>query len=262
MKKKAPILIFILGGLILTYPFYAQAFNRLYDSYNLSRYLSANQHDFEVKKERLLKENDQLQFNAGSDPFSNLESGLWETSLMEKHAIGTVVIPKIRLEVPLFDTTTTALLERGATVLNGTSQPLGIQNSHSVITAHRGLPNRELFTNITKLEIGDTFIISSYGSNLTYEVDRIEIVEPHETEKLTLNEGEDRVTLITCTPYMINTHRLLVSASRNETRSDSEAAIKTTKKAQTQGSAMILGAVALALILSTYVLVSNKKKSD
>lgn len=260
MKRKFPLIIFIVGALILSYPFYSQAFNSLYDSYNVSRYLKSNRRDFEAIREQIKRDNDALVFNAGDDPFGDL-GGVWDDALFAEHFIGEVVIPKINLSIPLFNTTSSALLERGATVLNGTSQPLGAVDSHSVITAHRGLPNRELFTNITKLGIGDTFIVSSYGENLVYKVGRIEVVEPHETESLIIESGMDIVTLLTCTPYMINSHRLLVSAYRTDDIEDVVAEVAATQNYQLYRSVGIMGAVFLVLGGGTFIFVKRSRKN-
>ena len=106
------------------------------------------------------------------------------------------------------------ILENGAGVLQGTSFPLGGNSTHSVISAHSGLPNRRLFTELDRLEHGDTFILTVFGEKLAYQVENIQVVLPDDTSVLTIEEGKDLVTLLTCTPYMINTHRLLVTGHR------------------------------------------------
>ena len=128
--------------------------------------------------------------------------------------IGQVNIPKLAIEIPLFDTTTPNLLEVGATVINGTSFPVGGPGTHAVISAHRGLPERELFTNLPKLNNGDLFLLEVLGETLAYEVISSEVVEPNETSSLKIIDDQDLVTLVTCTPYMINSHRLLVRGHR------------------------------------------------
>lgn len=133
---------------------------------------------------------------------------------MREHVIGKVNIPKLAVEMPLFDKTTPYLLEHGASVLEGTSFPVGGDSTHSVISAHRGLPDRELFTNLPKLKLNDIFLVEVLGDTLAYEVDSIETVLPEETSVLAIEPGADKMTLLTCTPYMINTHRLLVTGHR------------------------------------------------
>ncbi|MCZ1937028.1 class C sortase, partial [Enterococcus faecium] len=123
-------------------------------------------------------------------------------------------IPKIQLNISLYDRLNGRILENGAGVLQGTSFPLGGNSTHSVISAHSGLPNRRLFTELDRLENGDTFILTVLGEKLAYQVKNIQVVLPDDTSVLTISEGEDLVTLLTCTPYMINTHRLLVTGHR------------------------------------------------
>ena len=130
------------------------------------------------------------------------------------HLLGRISLPKINIDMPLFDTTNNDLLEIGATALNGTSFPLGGESTHSVISAHRGLPNRALFTDLPKLKKGDTFILNVLGKTLAYQVNKIQVVTPDQTNVLKIEPGKDSVTLITCTPYMINSHRLLVTGVR------------------------------------------------
>lgn len=150
----------------------------------------------------------------GRDSFDDVSKGSLSQETFSEHIIGTINIPKLNLEIPLFDTTNAELLENGATVLNGTSQPVGGASTHSVITGHRGLPRRELFTNLPDLKEGDIFLIRVLKKTLTYEVEDIQIVEPDETSSLKIQDGKDLITLITCTPYMVNSHRLLVTGHR------------------------------------------------
>ncbi|MFV8314590.1 class C sortase [Aerococcus urinaeequi] len=149
-----------------------------------------------------------------SDPYSDEEEadGLAEYARMLEvnEQIGTVKIPKISEEIPIYAGTTESALQKGAGHLEGTSLPVGGNNTHSVITAHRGLPSARLFTDLDKLEIGDKFYIQNLKETLAYEIDDITVIEPHEIDYLAIIPNKDYITLLTCTPYMINTHRLLV----------------------------------------------------
>lgn len=131
--------------------------------------------------------------------------------------IGYITIEKIKVELPIYHGTSNSVLNVAAGHLEGTSLPVGGESTHSVISAHRGLPSAKLFTNLDKLEVGDTFVITVLDRVLTYEVDQILIVLPNEVDELYVREGEDLCTLITCTPYGINTHRMLVRGHRIET---------------------------------------------
>ena len=131
--------------------------------------------------------------------------------------MGYITIPRIGVELPIYHGTSDAVLQVAAGHLEGTSLPVGGESTHAVISAHRGLPSAKLFTNLDQLEVGDTFTITVLDRVLTYEVDKISIVLPTETDELKIAEGKDYVTLMTCTPYGINTHRLLVRGRRVET---------------------------------------------
>ena len=128
--------------------------------------------------------------------------------------MGTVEIPKINVYLPIYHTTVKEVLEKGVGHLEGSSLPSGGENTHSVLSAHRGLPSATLFTDLDKLEIGDHFLLHILDGTLCYEVDQILVVEPTETEFLVVEDGKDYCTLLTCTPYGINTKRLLVRGSR------------------------------------------------
>ena len=128
--------------------------------------------------------------------------------------MGYVEIPKINVYVPIYHGTDEEVLKKGAGHLEATALPIGGNYTHSVISAHRGLPSAELFTRLDEMEKGDLFYIHVLDEVLAYEVDQIEVIEPQDLEFLTPVEGRDLVTLLTCTPYAVNTHRLLVRGSR------------------------------------------------
>ena len=131
--------------------------------------------------------------------------------------MGYITIPRIGVELPIYHGTSDAVLQVAAGHLEGTSLPVGGASTHAVISAHRGLPSAKRFTNLDQLEVGDTFTITVLDRELTYEVDKISIVLPTEVDELKVVDGKDYVTLMTCTPYGINTHRLLVRGHRVET---------------------------------------------
>lgn len=131
--------------------------------------------------------------------------------------MGYITIPGIDVELPIYHGTSDKVLNNAAGHLQGSSLPIGGESTHAVISAHRGLPSAKLFSDLDELEKSDRFTITVLNEVLTYEVDKIQIIEPDELDKLEIVDGEDYVTLITCTPYGINTHRLLVRGSRVET---------------------------------------------
>ena len=134
--------------------------------------------------------------------------------------MGYIEIPKLDVVLPLYHGTDDAVLQVAIGHLDWTSLPVGGESSHCVVSGHRGLPSARLFTDLDKMEVGDTFLLRVLDEVLTYEVDQIRIVEPHVTEDLLIVEGEDLVTLVTCTPYGINSHRMLVRGHRIETQEE------------------------------------------
>ena len=134
--------------------------------------------------------------------------------------MGYIEIPKLDVVLPLYHGTEEGILQVAIGHLDWTSLPVGGESSHCVVSGHRGLPSARLFTDLDKMEVGDTFLLRILDEVLTYEVDQIRIVEPHVTEDLLIVEGEDLVTLVTCTPYGINTHRMLVRGHRIETQEE------------------------------------------
>lgn len=128
--------------------------------------------------------------------------------------MGYVNIPKISVNLPIYHGTTTQVLEKGVGHLQNTSLPVGGESTHSVLTGHTGLAGKRLFTDLSQLETGDVFYLHILGQTLAYQVTEIFIVEPDDTQHLVVEQGEDLVTLLTCHPYGLNTHRLLVRGSR------------------------------------------------
>lgn len=129
--------------------------------------------------------------------------------------MGSIRIPKISVDLPIYHGTSEQTLASGAGHLYGSSLPVGGKDTHAVITGHRGLVEASMFTRLDEMRVGDYFYIDVMGHTLGYMVDRITEIEPNDTSQLKITSGEDRVTLMTCTPYGVNTHRLLVSALRS-----------------------------------------------
>ena len=130
--------------------------------------------------------------------------------------MGYITIEKIKVQLPIYHGTSDKVLNSAVGHVEGSSLPVGGKSTHSVLSAHRGLPSAKLFTNLDKMEIGDVFTIRILDRTITYQVDQILIVLPHETDELNIVAGEDYCTLVTCTPYGINTHRMLVRGTRIE----------------------------------------------
>lgn len=177
--------------------------------------------------------------------------------------MGYITIPRIGVELPIYHGTSDAVLQVAAGHLEGTSLPVGGESTHAVISAHRGLPSAKLFTNLDQLEVGDTFTITVLDRTLTYEVDNISIILPTETDSLKVSEGKDYITLMTCTPYGINTHRLLVRG-RRITTPDKLKHIRVTSdaiKIEPILTAPIM-ALPLLLVLLFWLLFAPRKRSS
>ena len=176
--------------------------------------------------------------------------------------LGYLSIDKIAVELPIYHTTSDSVLSFAAGHLEGTSLPIGGESTHSVLSAHRGLPTATLFTHLDRMEIGDTFEITVLDRTLTYQVDQIKVIDPSNAEDIKIVEGEDYCTLLTCTPYGINTHRLLVRGTQID--SDTQKNIYVTSDAFRIDPLIVTPAVAIPmlLILMIIVLMTPVKKDD
>lgn len=159
--------------------------------------------------------------------------------------MGTIRIPKISVRLPIYHGTSESALASGAGHLYGSSLPVGGKSTHAVLTGHRGLVEAAMFTRLDEMRVGDYFYIEVMGRTLGYQVDRITVIEPNDTSQLKIVPGEDRVTLMTCTPYGVNTHRLLVSATRSAIPDEIPSENDAVKDARTIG--VIAGVATLVL---------------
>lgn len=170
--------------------------------------------------------------------------------------MGSVRIPKISVNLPIYHGTSEDALRRGVGHLYGTSLPAGGKNSHTVLTGHRGLVNAELFTRLDELRKGDYIYVDVMGETLGYKVDRISVIKPDEVSKLKVEPGKDRITLMTCTPYGVNTHRLLVSGLRGKIPHpipDPDAAPKDKRAIAIRVALVAGGAVLLIWLAMTFI---------
>ena len=176
--------------------------------------------------------------------------------------MGYISIPTIRVELPIYHGTSDGVLNVAVGHLQGSSLPVGGADTHSVISAHRGLPSAKLFSDLDKLAEGDEFTITVLKEVYTYEVEAVYIVLPNEMDKLNIIPGEDHVTLTTCTPYGVNSHRLLVRAKRVETADDTKSVSKITADAVQLDSLVVVPFVAIPLfvVLLVWWFVDSKRK--
>lgn len=216
------ILIFLVGLSVMLYPSVSDAVNRKHQSRAVAGYAEEVEQlsdaDYQTYFDAADAYNRQLNTTPNAFYKPDLVSGYAQTlDISGTGIMGYITIPKISVELPIYHGTDEGVLQVAAGHLEGSSLPVGGAGTHAVISAHRGLPSAKLFTNLDQLEVGDTFTITVLDRVLTYEVDKISIVLPTETDELKIAEGKDYVTLMTCTPYGINTHRLLVRGRRVET---------------------------------------------
>ncbi len=214
--------IILAGIIIVSYP----AISQIY--YNYVNQQTIN--DFDSGRKQLTSEeidkriqlaqayNASLQNFAITDPYTEeqLEQGRTEYARMltVREKIASIHIPDIEINLPIYAGSGEDVLQKGVGHLEGTSLPIGGVNSHAVLTAHTGLPNSRLFTDLDKLKVGDKFYITNIKETLAYQIDSITIIEPTDFSSLVIFPDQDYVTLLTCTPYMINSHRLLVRGQR------------------------------------------------
>ena len=232
MNKKITTIILILmftaGLSLLLYPFTANQWNNYRQSRLITTYDEtvaaldeSGQINYESEWQKALAYNEALDpyilpdsFSTAQVPEEGSEEYLSCLNLTSDGMMGYVQIPKINVKIPIYHTTNEDVLQKAAGHLAGSSLPVGGEGSHAVISAHRGLPSAALFTDLDKLTEGDHFLLSILDDTLCYEVDQISVVDPTDTKALVSEAGQDLVTLLTCTPYGVNSHRLLVRGHR------------------------------------------------
>ena len=213
---------FLVGVSVLLYPAFSNYWNSKTQSRTIVDYEAVLQYmepeDYTAIFQTAYDYNDALY--ATAFPLTDYRNvpGYYEALKVEGTSImGYVKIPKIGVEIPIYHGTSEDVLSRGVGHMEGSSLPVGGTNTHCIMSAHRGLPSAKLFTDLDRLELGDTFQIVVLDQILTYQVDQIKITTPQEFKDLVIVDGMDYCTLVTCTPYGINTHRLLVRGIRVET---------------------------------------------
>lgn len=216
------LIVFFVGLCVLLYPSVSQYWNSRVQSQAIVDYDamvdSLSDEDYAKLLTPAYKYNADL-FSL-ENPLVNYPSLPEYSSIMDTTdtgIIGYIIIDKLQVELPIYHGTSSFVLNKAAGHLEGTSLPVGGASTHAVLSAHRGLPSARLFTDLDKMQVGDLFMIKVLNQTLTYQVDQIKIVTPDVTTDLKIEEGKDLVTLLTCTPYGINSHRLLVRGHRIET---------------------------------------------
>lgn len=217
----------LLVGLgLLLYPTVSDTWNKYHQSHAIANYAEqvANIDDSHYREMLLgaVEYNRKLDKNTFVVP-DEADKKIYEETLdiTGSGIMGYIEIQKIKCSLPIYHGTSDAVLQSAIGHIEGTSLPVGGESTHCVLSGHRGLPSAKLFTDLDKMEKGDKFVIRVLDETLTYEVDQILIVEPQDVSPLSIIEGEDYCTLVTCTPYGVNSHRLLVRGHRVENETES-----------------------------------------
>lgn len=266
IKKIAPVVIMVIGLALVLYPWiseylYEYGVQSLVESYESDN----NDMDDSEKEEqlRLAREYNEALLKANiklTDPFSledqaggefNYDSIL---NYNKNGVMGFIDIPKIDVYLPIYHGTSNEVLEKGIGHLENTSFPIGGESTHAVISGHTGLNSAKMFTDLTSMELDDQFYIDILGDTLAYKVINIEVVEPDDVSSLLIQDGKDLVTLVTCTPYGINSHRLLVTGERTEYTKDEHDAYKVSGDTEWMKSYERAILIGLALVITLFVI--------
>lgn len=270
------VIIFITGLGIASYPFISNMVAQRHASQVVKDYETnveeMDEEKIDAMKEAAKKYNEQLS-NVVSvdDENENNEQGESYADLLNiGESLGYITIPEIDVNLPIYNGTSQDVLSKGVGHMEQSSYPLGGESTHCVLTGHRGLPSAVLFTDLDKLEIGDEFYLHVLDEILAYKVDQIKVVEPNESGDLEIIDGKDYCTLVTCTPYAINSHRLLVRGERTEYKGEQD---KQTKNQMQTGALTkrivdvwpwLLGAFLVAVLIESGIFFSilKHKKQD
>ncbi|MBR5126668.1 MAG: class C sortase [Oscillospiraceae bacterium] len=220
------LLVFLIGLSLLLYPTFADWWNSMHQSRAVASYVEQVAHIDTDQYAALWNE----AWNYNASLIDRRNQYLLDEQQKEEYnrlldvsnlgIMGYIEIPAIKVTLPIYHGTDDAVLQIAIGHLEWTSLPVGGESSHCVVSGHRGLPSARLFTDLDRLVVGDVFLFHVLDETLTYEVDQILIVEPHETDALTIIEGQDLCTMVTCTPYGVNSHRLLVRGHRIENQEE------------------------------------------
>ena len=271
MKKRLStvilILVFLTGLSLLLYPTVSDYWNSFHQSRAIASYDSEvaalDNTDYETLWTAAQDYNRRLARQ--ENPLAQSEEDLAEyedlLNLDGTGAMGYIEIPELKVSLPIYHGVDEGVLQVAVGHIPGTSLPTGGEGTHCVLSGHRGLPSAKLFTNLDQLCEGDTFLLRVLDETLTYEVDQILIVEPHEVEPLAIDPGQDYCTLVTCTPYGINTHRLLVRGHRIENQAGASS-VRVTADAMQIEPAVVAPMVAapILLLLMLWILLRKPRK--
>lgn len=272
MKKQtlstlALVLVLLVGLSLLLYPAVSAWWNSMHQSRAIAEY-SAHVRQLDPAAYEQMWQDAEAYNKALADNPDRFTMTEEERAAYEKlldvdgtGVMGSVEIPAINCTLPIYHGTDAGALQAGTGHLEGSSLPTGGAGTHCVLSSHRGLPSATLFTNLDKIQLGDTFTLTVLDRTLTYQVDQIIVVEPYDMDALAIDPVQDYCTLVTCTPYGINTHRLLVRGHRVENQAEAQA-VRVTADAMQIEPVIVAPMVAapMLLCLMLWVLLRNPKK--
>lgn len=257
---------FILGMCLMLYPTVSNYWNSFHSSIVIDNYadkvVAMNHSDYEQLFKAAYEYNQTLALQSKGYYLTDTQKADYEVKLNINNdgIMGVIEIPGIHVELPIYHGSAEQVLQVAAGHLDWTSLPVGGESSHCVLSGHSGLPSAKLFTDLDKLALGDTFMLHVLNKTLTYEVDQILIVNPQDTSALQIVEGEDYCTLVTCTPYGINTHRLLVRGHRIEGEPKEQIFSEKTERMQIKLYAAAVILVIVFLSFAAIILVVRNKR--
>lgn len=260
------VVVFVTGLSFLLYPTVSNLWNQAHQSRAIATYTEqVEKLDDSSNKEMLKaarKYNKELLKKADHWKLSKKDKKKYESLLDVSGTgiMGYIEIPKIACSLPVYHGTDEGALQIAIGHLEGSSLPVGGKSSHCVLSGHRGLPSARLFTDLDQMEEGDTFILNILGHKLAYEVDQIKVVLPEEMSDLEIQEGKDLCTLVTCTPYGINTHRLLVRGHRVKYVETKVQEQKEVSKSKTDTRLVIAGAAVGAVVLFIIIFAVRRRR--
>lgn len=276
IKNLGLVLLFLIGLSILLYPTFSNLWNTWRNDQLISEYSESIQEipeaDYSQMWEDAREYNRQHTVNTIVDVFDEENEKEYEMShpydvLLDPSGngiMGYIHIPKINVQLAIYHGVGEHALENGVGHIEGTSLPIGGESTHAVLSAHRGLPQAKLFTDLDQMEIGDTFFITVLDEKIAYQVDQIKTVLPEELDDLAIVKGEDYCTLVTCTPYGVNSHRMLVRGKRVELSEEEEKQAEeqkvTLSEMGVEEKTLLLGIAAFVVLTGLFAVIFRKKK--
>ena len=265
--KALPFAALFIGIFLLLYPTVSEHINAMHQSKAIQAYNEISDSMSDEQRDSIFKaaEDYNRRLRSAENPIlePELVAGYDNAlNISGTGIMGYLTIEKIKVELPIYHTVGDDVLQVAAGHLPGTSLPIGGEGTHSVISGHRGLPSARLFTDLDKMEEGDIFRITVMSDVLTYQVDQVKVVQPYEIDDLKIESGKDYCTLFTCTPYGINSHRLLVRGVRVETKEEYKVYVSNDVFIISPYIVAPIIAAPILLVLLIMLMVKGRKKKD